>query len=291
MRIYPTIFLLIVAFTLNAEVHYFDCDRAPVPAATIKAVEARAAHSDARAGSASISGWSIIWPGAEISLTFDFRNYIDGVSTPEVTLECSSEKRNISKDINSGGGFNSIAIEWNADSTVSILAGERKLKEALRLPSLPHPADTIRIRPIGSPDLTVEELIIETDDNAFGRLLTDYTAEELAAAVKWRYLDRDNAPKTALPGGRYLLTQVGYELIYIDGAVTNSGYWRPGMLKGRLTPTGFSGYSKLEWIDATGRRLPGENYAERDDASGTMRLVFPSLGASLRFAREEPRQD
>lgn len=289
MRIYPVIFLQIFALALNAEIHYFNSNKAPVADGAIKAVEARASHSDARAGSASISGWRISWPGAEISLTFDFRNYVDGISTPEVILECSSQKCNVSKGINLSGGFNSIAIEWNADSSVSILVGERKLWPAMRLASLPYPTDTIRIHPSGQQNLTVEEIIIETDNNAFSRLRTRHSAEELRAAPKMRYLDRDNDPAMALPGGRYLLALINDEIIYLNGAVTNGAYWQPGMRKGRLTPTGFSGYSKLEWIDATGRRLPGENYAERDDASGTMRFVFPALGASMRFSLE--RQD
>ena len=80
---------------------------------------------------------------------------------------------------------------------------------------------------------------------------------------------------------------VADDLIYMAGAQTNETRWKQGMLKGRLTPTGYVGYYHLEWYDATGRLLAEDCYAEYDEKSKTMTFVFPSLNASLRFAHGE----
>lgn len=132
------------------------------------------------------------------------------------------------------------------------------------------------------------DLIIETDSNDFDRLMTDYTPEQLSGAIRWRYLDRENDPAVALPGGNYVLAQVGNDLVYMGGARINASLWRAGMLKGRLTPTGYVGYMRLQWYDATGRSLADESYAEMDSTAQTMTLVFPALQARLRFTRLSP---
>lgn len=290
MRIYLTIIMLALALTARGELHYFTAGRASVPAGEVKAVEIRAANAGARTGSARCAGWGVSWPGADLTLTFDFRDYVDGVSEPLATLGYLPARQTSVKGLDTSGGFNTMAIEWNADSTVTILLGQRALKPAIQLDSLPKPTGEIRVYPIGTPaGLTLQDFIIETNDNAFERLATGYTPAQLAAAPRWHYLDRENDPLIALPGGQYTLAQIGNDLIYIGGAITNSRHWKSGMLKGRLHPTGFDGYYRLEWIDATGRLLHGENYAETDPATGTLRLTFPALSASLRFAPSRPR--
>jgi hypothetical protein len=129
--------------------------------------------------------------------------------------------------------------------------------------------------------------MVETNENALERLRTNYTADELAAAPRWQYLDRENDPKIALLGGRYELAQIGNDLIYLSGAKTNATHWHQGMLKGRLKPTGYVGYYHLEWFDATGRSIADDCYAQFDETSKTMTVNFPGLNASLRFAFRE----
>lgn len=284
MRIYLATLLLLAALTGSAEVCYFSADRAAVPAGEIRALEVRAAHSDARAGSARVSGWTVSWPGADVCLRFDFTSYLDGVSESAATVQCRGERRRITKGLNLSGGFNTLEIEWSDDSTATISAGEFGLREVMTLAGIPRPTDTVSISAIGAPELTIQDFIIETNPNAFARLHTGLLPEELAEARQWSYIDRENDPLTAIVGGEYQLALVGNDLIYIGGARINADKWQTGMLKGSLTPTGFKGYYKLTWFDATGRRLPGENFAETDSAQGTMRLTFPDLGASIRFA-------
>lgn len=273
---------LIATFGLIArsEVHYFATDTAAVPSGEIAAVEVRAANASARVGEAKLAGWQLSWPGVDISLTFDYRNFVDGVSENFATLRCNDATVEIRKELNTNGEFNTVAIEWHLDGRTLILVGEHKLKEVLTT-KLPKPEGKISVTGI-SGDVIIQDLIIETNSDSFGRLLK-YASAELAGAKRWEYLDRTNDPKTAIVGGQYVLAQIGNDLVYLSGAKTNGEHWQPGMVKGHLIPTGFDGYYKLQWYDATGRKMPGENFAEHDASLGVMKLSFPELGATIRL--------
>lgn len=285
MRGFWVISAVIAATTAGAEVHYFDGSSAAVPAGHVSAVEVRASCREARIGSNRAAGWCISWPGAELRLEFDMRNVVDGISEPDVKVICGQTHGRIPSGINLSGGFNSIVVEWCADGSACILAGERGLSEVMTVNALPRPSDTLSVCAIDGSTLTIRDLIIETDDAAIERLMTDYTSSQLDESPRYTSLDGEFDRKLAVAGGNYELAQVGADLIYMGGARTNGTHWRPGMLKGRLIPTGFDEYYKLEWFDATGRKLSGANYAEVDPMSATLRLVFPELGATMRFAR------
>lgn len=282
MQRYLASLIIFLALGAGAEVFYFSGDSIQAPAGEITAVEVRAANSAARIGEAKLAGWQISWPGVEVSLTFDFRNYIDGISNVAAELNVNGITKTIKKGLNVNGEFNSVAVEWHPDGHASILAGQRKLVEYLSVDSLPRPCGIISISGIGG-DYTIQDFIIETDSNAFSRLHTDYSTEQLAAAQRWEYLDRTNDPKTAIVGGQYVLARINNDLIYLGGAKTNAAAWQPGMLKATLTPTGFDGYFKMQWYDATGRKMPGENFAELDNILGVLKLTFPELGATIRL--------
>lgn len=258
-----------------AEVRYFNADSAPVPAGEVVAVEARAAAGNGRDGQ-----WQITWPGAEIRYAFSSQNAVDGVDRPKATIRINGRDFICPDGVDTSGEANSIAIEW-ADSLATILIGHRTLKAAATLP-LPRPTGSVKVTSQSKP-FDLIDLIIETDPNSFNRLVSDLDSIQLAQGKKWEYLDRESDPKTAVIGGQYTLSQVGNNLYYMNGALTNRQNWKPGMLKARLTPTNFKGYFKLSWFDATGRELPGENYAEIDSDLGTLKLTFPALGASMRF--------
>lgn len=258
-----------------AEVRYFNADSAPVPASEVVAVEARAAAGNGRGGQ-----WQITWPGAEILFAFSSRNAVDGIDRPRATIRVNGTEYICPDGVDTSGEANSIAIEW-ADSLATILIGHRTLKAATTI-ALPHPTDTIRVSSSSKP-FDLIDLIIETNPNSFRRLASGLDATQLAQGKRWEYLDRETDPKTATSGGQYVLSQIGNDLYYLGGALTNRDSWTPGMLKGRLTPTNFKGYYKLRWFDATGRELPGENYAEINEDLGILKLSFPALGATMRF--------
>lgn len=245
-----------------------------MPAGEVRAVEARAS-----AGKSS-GQWRIGWSGAELLLTLGSDTFVDGVDRPTGVLEVNGVKFPLSGIVDPGGA-NTIAIEWGSDSSATILVGHRELR-AVTTAVLERPDSLVTAEGItGSFDLI--DLIVETNSDSFRRLESGVTENEIAAGRTWRYLDRDGDSKVAVIGGQYTLSQVGNELIYVDGAKTNAQSWHSGMVKGRLMPTGFEGYFKLQWFDATGRELSGDNYAEVDSDLGILKLTFPQLKTSVRF--------
>lgn len=236
---------------------------------------------EVRASAGKTAGrWCVSWPGAELRLTLGSDSYVDGVDRLSGMLEVNGVKYPLKGNIDPGGA-NTLAVEWGADSTASLLVGHREL-QAVSNAVIARPEGEVVVEGLTAP-FDLIDLIIETNTNSFGRLESGLDSAEIASGRVWYFLDRDGDSRVAVLGGQYSLSQVGYELIYTGGAKTNTGSWKPGMVKGRLIPTDFDGYYKLQWFDATGRELSGENYAEVDSDLGTLKLTFPQLKTSIRF--------
>lgn len=264
------ILLLLNALAAEGEIHYFAGDSVSTLPAGIAAVEARACNKT--------GAWVLTWPGAVISVDAAMSNFVDGVDEPLARIRCGN-KEVTAKGFECFGGYNTIAVEWSADGMAHILGGADVLTPVMDLDSLPGPQGYVKVAYAKG----IADIIIETNPDNFDRLMTAYTDEELDAAKKWRYLDRESDPKIALLGGQYVLAQIGNDLIYMSGAKTNASHWRKGMLKGRMTPTGYTGYYRLQWYDATGRALPDESFVQTDDKDSTMSATFPGLQTTLRF--------
>lgn len=258
----------------SAQVNYFAGPKAAVPSGEIRAVEVRAS-----AGKSSGS-WRVSWPGTELLLSFGSDSFVDGVDAHSGLLEVNGVKYPLGRNIEPGAA-NSVAIEWGGDSIATILVGHRELQSVAAV-AIPRPEGEIAVDGLTQP-FDLIDLIIETNPDSFGRLVSGLGEDEIAEGHVWQYLDRDGESRVAVIGGQYTLSQVGNELIYVSGAKTNAQSWKTGMVKGRLEPTGFDGYYKLQWFDSTGRELSGENYAEVDSDLGTLKLTFPQLKTSVRF--------
>jgi len=89
-------------------------------------------------------------------------------------------------------------------------------------------------------------------------------------------------------GGRYTLALVradnGYDLIYIDGAQVKKSLWQPGMVKGHMTKTLFTGNYDLNWIDATMEPIDSEAYSTVENGV-ILTLYFPMYSSQVRFAK------
>ena len=104
----------------------------------------------------------------------------------------------------------------------------------------------------------------------------------------WKYLDRDLEEKWLRLGGRYTLAVVraddGYDLIYIDGAQVKKSMWQPGMKKGHITKTLFTGNYDLTWIDATMEPIDEDAYATIENGI-ILTLKFPIFKSQMRLAK------
>lgn len=111
----------------------------------------------------------------------------------------------------------------------------------------------------------------------------------------WTYFDRDTDPTRAQLGGTYSLATVarddgapGYFIIYLGGARAGSS-WRPGEVKGILSPTIFSHHYDLVWLDEQGLSMTGEQSATIDASGALLTLSFPLYKATIRFTRSAER--
>lgn len=106
----------------------------------------------------------------------------------------------------------------------------------------------------------------------------------------WLYFDRETDLKRFSVGGDYRLATVkatdgrGYEIVYLGGARTNAGAWRPMQIKGYLRPTGFIGHYNLEWIDPSGRMQKRETSADITDGA-SLTLFFPLYKSKVRYRK------
>lgn len=106
----------------------------------------------------------------------------------------------------------------------------------------------------------------------------------------WDYLDRDIDPALASVGGRYRLATVKspsrpgtYDIVYLSGADTSRR--EPGRIIGHLSPTIFIGTYVLDWYDARGRLLTGDQDAQITPDHAILTLRWPLLRSQLRFSR------
>jgi hypothetical protein len=60
--------------------------------------------------------------------------------------------------------------------------------------------------------------------------------------------------------------------------------WAPGMLKGHMTPTLFTGNYDLSWIDATMEPIDKDTYATIENGV-ILTLYFPTYKSQVRFAK------
>ncbi len=104
----------------------------------------------------------------------------------------------------------------------------------------------------------------------------------------WVYLDRDMDDKWTKMGGRYMLAVVrngdSYDIIYCDGAQVMKQDWKPFLIKGKMTPTMFSGVYNGMWIDSTFQPIT-EDVQITIENGVVMAVNFPVLKSQLRFSK------
>ncbi|MDE5970905.1 MAG: hypothetical protein K2G74_08785 [Muribaculaceae bacterium] len=111
-----------------------------------------------------------------------------------------------------------------------------------------------------------------------------------APAGLYSWLDRENDPQRAIPGGFYKLavlpdsTGKGYDIIYLEGATVNKDSWKTGMIKGKLIPTIFYDHYDLVWYDSNHEAIDREIFCNFID-NAIMQLNFPLYSTKMRFSR------
>ncbi len=192
---------------------------------------------------------------------------------------------------------NTLGVEINADSAHIIIYGGHQVPELIHEMKMTG-THTGRMGVTAVGKANVSLLVSEIATSEAEHLTTKWTPELIDSHLKtagvefpegrYRYLDRENDPRYARPGGKYEIALVsnddgGYDIIYLGGAETNAHLWKPGMIKGRLRPTIFNSHYDLEWVDASMTVTSDECSADIEQRA-ILRLNFPLLKSTLRFS-------
>lgn len=198
----------------------------------------------------------------------------------------------------SDGVYNTLRLGVDCQKgEVLVSGGGRRVADVFKV-SVPDVKSVVALRVWSVGRLDVSSLSLEIVRSPQVELSTSWTQESLTARFReskdpiegyWQYLDRDNDPAYARPGGRYLLAVVriesgGYDILYVDGAEKMRDEWKPMMLKGRLKPTIFVDHFDLEWIDSTFESIERDVHATVTDKA-ILTLSFPLLKTVMRFSR------
>lgn len=197
-----------------------------------------------------------------------------------------------------GSGFyNTLSAELDACGHLLVSGGSKAGKILAETDIAPFQPVTADVAVCGG-EGTMSLFCCESLRSPGAVMATMWTMESLAERIKnsddqaegfWKYLDRENDPEYARPGGRYLLATVKnergeYDIIYVDGAQTYADKWEPMMLKGRLTPTIFIGHYDLEWVDSSFESISEDIHADITDGA-ILTVSFPLLKSKMRFSK------
>lgn len=207
----------------------------------------------------------------------------------------------LTKDANIAGGVNCLVVDV-AEGVASFDTGGNKMTEAGSV-AFRTPLSGISLTV--STDMNVRRLEVRQSAAPAKTLMTPWTVETLEKHFAlssdpvegfWSFLDRDNDPKWAIPGGFYDLAVVKsetapgeYDIIYLGGASVEGRSWHPGMRKGSLTPTIFADHYRLGWIDARFQTDYPECTADLSASNTILTLSFPLHHSTIRFSRRPLR--
>lgn len=219
---------------------------------------------------------------------------------------------NVTSGINCSSDWNHFRIISSPEDGISLLGGSKSLRHLISIGS-----DDLRNFANGEGEesganFLPAEIVIESapgnslvlrhirfspvfhPSTEYCHLSLSEIEERLRASAdhaegKWRILDSSMNEDLLRLGGDYILASVrrpdgAYELAYLSGGNVNGRQWRPGMLKGTLTPTGISTVYDLEWIDPMGAKLTYRLKAQFE-SQDLLTLQFPYHDSTLRLHR------
>ena len=181
---------------------------------------------------------------------------------------------------------------------VRVSIGRDELQQVLEA-AVARPVGAVQVGYLVGPGarVAIERAVLTIDKEGQVATSTLWTLEALDEYLAvssdpmegyWKYLDRDMEEKWLRLGGRYTLAVVraddGYDLIYLKGAQVKKSLWQPGMLKGHIVKTIFSGNYDLTWIDATMEPIGEDAYATIENGV-ILTLNFPEYKSQVRLAK------
>ena len=193
--------------------------------------------------------------------------------------------------------MNTLCVDVD-ENQVKVSIGKTELTSVIET-RLNRPMGAVRVGYMvgGGSRVAIERAVLTVENERQVAATTLWTREALdeylAVSIDpmegyWKYLDRDMDDKCLRLGGKYTLAVVrsddGYDLIYIAGAQVKKSLWEPGMLKGHLKKTVFSGNYDATWIDATMEPITEDVQATIENGI-ILTLSFPVFKSQVRYAK------
>ena len=193
--------------------------------------------------------------------------------------------------------MNTLAVDVD-ERGVTVSIGKNELEQVLEA-SIARPTGLVQVGYLVGPGarVAIERAVLTIGNEKQAEATATWTLEELDRYLEnssdpvegyWKYLDRDMEDKWLRLGGRYTLAVVqagdGYDLIYVSGAQVMKQQWQPGMAKGHISKTAFTGNYDLVWTDATMEALGEDAYATVENGV-ILTLNFPVYKSQVRFAK------
>ena len=203
----------------------------------------------------------------------------------------------IKKGVSLEDEMNTVCVDVD-EHGVTIMVGKDELKQVLEA-DVKRPMGPVQVGYLvgAGARVALERAVLTIDNGKQVAATTLWSLDDLNQYLSassdpvegyWKYLDRDMEDKWLRLGGRYTIAIVraddGYDLIYIDGAQVKKSLWQPGMKKGHMTKTIFSGNYDASWIDATMEPIDKDVQATIENGV-ILTLNFPVYKSQLRFAK------
>ena len=203
----------------------------------------------------------------------------------------------VAKGVSLEDDLNTVCVDVDEQGAI-VSIGKNDLQQVLEVP-VKRPAGMVQVGYLVGPGArtAVERAVLTIENEKQIAASTLWSLEDLdeylAASADpvegyWKYLDRDMQDEWLRLGGRYTLAVVraddGYDLIYMDGAQVKKSQWQPGMIKGHISKTQFTGNYDLNWIDATMEPIDKDAYATIENGV-ILTLYFPVYKSQVRFSK------
>lgn len=193
-------------------------------------------------------------------------------------------------------GPNAFLISFD-QGRCSFMGGNRDYKPILSWDSEIEQPDSIGFFVSPGAKLQIEDIAIEYPAPGFTSVASEFSNPDLLHSYLirstdpregiWKVFDRSLEENLLRMGGEYTVAIIrnaeGYEMYYLDGAKTRSDIWKPGMLKARLSNSGFPDIFDVTWVDATGETLAKDIKARYESPLFT--FMFPYQSSTLRLRK------
>ena len=167
--------------------------------------------------------------------------------------------------------MNTLAVDVD-ERGVTVSIGKNELEQVLEA-NIARPTGMVQVGYLVGPGarVAIERAVLTIGNEKQAEATATWTLEELD-----RYLENSSDPVEGY--WKYL------DRIYVSGAQVMKQQWQPGMAKGHISKTAFTGNYDLVWTDATMEALGEDAYATVENGV-ILTLNFPVYKSQVRFAK------